>query len=105
MRHVMFEYYESKLEYVNSPYVNYLSIQDIDAMDVKKLKTASEAVGTPLSYLLPEEVQLIETALGGIQMGVSASISGIRNTHKCLHACTILNKNKDIYFQNLTEVS
>lgn len=38
-------------------------------MEVKKLKTDSAAVGTPLSYLLQEEVQLIETTLGGVQMG------------------------------------
>lgn len=46
-----------------------MRIPDIGAMEVKKLKTDSAAVGTPLSYLLQEEVQLIETTLGGVQMG------------------------------------
>ncbi|XP_052704544.1 uncharacterized protein LOC128180458 [Crassostrea angulata] len=46
-----------------------MRIPDIGAIEVKKLKTDSAAVETPLSYLLQEEVQLIETTLGGVQMG------------------------------------
>lgn len=38
-------------------------------MELKKLKIDSAAVGTALSYLPQEEVQLIETTLGSVQMG------------------------------------
>lgn len=54
---------------MTSPHINLLSIPDIDAIALKKLKTDSAAVGTPLSYLFQEEVQLIETTLGSVQMG------------------------------------
>lgn len=57
------------LNHKNEYNINLLSIQDNNAMELKKLKTDSAVVGTALSYLPQEEVQLIETTLGSVQMG------------------------------------
>ncbi|XP_062585783.1 uncharacterized protein LOC134247430 [Saccostrea cucullata] len=46
-----------------------MSIPSIDFKEIKKLKTDPSAEGTPLSYLLQEELHLTQTPLGDVQQG------------------------------------